>query len=61
MELQPDGRLIGIGIGRGDGQRSRAGRWSLEDGKVRLAYDDGGTETLTVLSVDDDALRVAVE
>jgi hypothetical protein len=59
FEIHPDGVFIGVMIGQADGQRARRGQWRPEgENRLRIEYDDGGAELLTIRSVDDDVLRV---
>lgn len=61
FQIRPDGEFVRIDIGPADGQRGVRGQWRAEPGqRVRIQYDDGREETITILSVEEEVLRVAV-
>lgn len=59
FEIRPDGAFVRIDIGPADGTRGIHGRWRTEPGRrVRIQYDDGREETIILVSVDEDLLKV---
>jgi hypothetical protein len=59
FEILPDGGFLRIDIGPADGQRGVQGRWRVEpDQRVHVEYADGREETLSIISVDDEVLKI---
>ena len=60
FEIREDGTFIAIGIGPADGKKARRGRWRQpDDRQLHVTYDDGEEQTLRILDVGDDVLRLA--
>jgi hypothetical protein len=59
FDIRDDGTFVAIGIGPGDGQKGRRGRWRhAGDGNLHVTYDDGEEQTLRIVAVADDVLRI---
>jgi hypothetical protein len=62
FEISPDGGFLRIDIGAADGQRGIRGQWRVEpDQRVHITYGDGREEILTIISVDDEVLKIRTE
>lgn len=62
FEIRPDGRFVRIDIGPADGTRGVPGRWHAEPGqRVRIQYDDGREEVMTLVSLGEDLLKVQTD
>lgn len=61
FELRRDGTVLRLDIAPTDGSRGMDGRWeSPAPDQLRITYDDGHVEILTIIAVSDDMLRVRV-
>jgi hypothetical protein len=56
FQLQEDGKVRGMQIGRNDAPDEVAGSWNLEDKNLEFSYNDGSSELYSLIEVTPEKL-----
>lgn len=61
LEFRPGGEFVDVRIGPADARQGVSGRWELEEsGQLKICFDEPSrpAETLEIVHVDDDILKI---